>query len=498
MLKLELREIKKAFGHTIALAGVNLGLKKGEVHALIGENGAGKSTLMNIISGALQPDSGTLYLDGELYAPANPMDARRNRIALIHQELSLVPHLTVAENILLGVENSSYGWLNFGRINARAEKVLASFGHFDIGPDELAGELSTASQQVIEICRALAADAEIILMDEPTSSLQGQDVNRLFEVIRTLCDRQISIIYISHFLEEIREIADSFTVMRDGKSVATGETANVDNGFLISQMVGRSIDNLYPVRKPSSSNSATVLSAAGLKGAGFIAADFQLKQGEILGIAGLIGSGRSELLKAIFGLERAEMGTFSFKNQSVEAASVSPVRQISNGFGLLCEDRKREGLSLDLSIADNITMTRFDSCSAAGFINLGTQRKQAEQLLGRCSIKASNAAQSVGELSGGNQQKAAIARLVHQEAQILLLDEPTRGVDVASKAKIYEIISQLAAEGKSVIMVSSYLPELFGICDRLAVMCKGRLSEARPVDEWTPELVMKTAIGTDE
>jgi ribose transport system ATP-binding protein len=494
---LELCEIKKSFGQTIALDGVDLSLRKGEVHALIGENGAGKSTLMNVISGAFRPDSGAIEIDGQPYIPENPLDARRNRIALIHQELSLAPRLSVAENILMGLEDSRFGFLDRKALNQRASAVLGNFHHPDIRPEMPVDELSTAAQQVVEICRALAANAEIVLMDEPTSSLQRDDVQHLFGLIRKLRSQGISVIYISHFLEEIREIADSFTVLRDGKSVAAGRIEDVTDDFLVSEMVGRKLDNLFPQRNIAPNAGETVFEVSDLTAPGVGSASFELKRGEILGVAGLMGSGRSEMARAIFGIEKASSGTIKIKSRTVPARGGTPRMRMLQGLGYLSEDRKREGLTLPRSVADNITMTRFSSCSRLGLLDLAKQQKQAEKLIGDIGIRTQTASQAVQTLSGGNQQKIAIARLLHQQADILLLDEPTRGIDIGSRAKIYETIAKLADEGKAILLISSYLPELFGMCDRLAVMTRRQLSVARPISEWTPELVMRAAIGTN-
>lgn len=495
---LSLREVKKYFGATPALDGVDLALERGEVHALIGENGAGKSTLMNVLSGAIRPDSGSMELKNNSYQPANTLDARRRGIALIHQELMLAPDLSVAENILMGIENARFGWLDRSALYKRTRKTLSDFDHADIAPEAKVGSLSIAAQQVVEICRAIAAKSEIILMDEPTSSLSRADVQRLFTQIRRLKALGISIIYISHFLEEIREIADSFTVLRDGKSAATGRIADVSDDFLISRMVGRPVEDLFPKRPPHN-DGETVLEVRDLSAPPALrSASFELKSGEILGIAGLMGSGRSDLVRAIFRLETAGSGTVSVKGKMGAAGSGTPEKRIAQGVGYLSEDRKSEGLALDLSIADNVTMTRISTCSRYGWLDLPKQWRQADDLIAKVGIKAAGAKQRVGDLSGGNQQKAAIARLVHQDADILLLDEPTRGIDIGSKAQVYETVARLASEGKAILMISSYLPELFGMCDRLAVMSRGWLSETLPISVWTPETVMYAAIKGNE
>ncbi|HEY0459451.1 MAG TPA: sugar ABC transporter ATP-binding protein [Pyrinomonadaceae bacterium] len=495
---LNLREIRKHFGATVALDGVNFSLEKGEIHALIGENGAGKSTLMNVLSGAIRADGGTMELGGEPYLPADTSASRRKGIALIHQELSLAPHLSVAENILMGLENSRFGWLDRKRLNRRAAEVLKNFHHSEFSPETIVGKLPVAAQQVVEICRAVAADAQIILMDEPTSSLPRDDVGQLFALIRKLKAGGISIVYISHFLEEIREIADRFTVLRDGKTVSSGKLAGSTDDALISQMVGRPVENLFPHREPFG-NGETVLEVKNLSAPPLLkSANFEMRRGEILGIAGLMGSGRSELVRAIFGLEKADSGEIIIKGKAVSAQNGKPAVRLLQGFGYLSEDRKGEGLALALSIADNLTMTRYSSCARLGWLDLSRQRRQSESLIKEIGVRTPDAAQAVSKLSGGNQQKVAIGRVIHQDADVLLLDEPTRGIDIGSKVQVYETIARLAAQGKAVLMISSYLPELFGMCDRLAVMSRGRLSATLPITGWTAEKVMQTAIGGSE
>jgi ribose transport system ATP-binding protein len=515
MATLTLSDVQKRFGPTIALSGVSLELRRGEVHALIGENGAGKSTLMNVLAGSLKADRGKMEIEGRPYTPVTPLDGRLRGIALIHQELSLCSHLSVAENIMMGIEPSRFGWLNRKTLRACTLDVLKTFPHPEIKPETRVADLSLAARQIVEICRAIAARAEIILMDEPTSSLQREDVDRLFELIRRLRSEGLSVIYISHFLEEVREIADRFTVLRDGHSVATGELATASDEELITHMVGRPVENLFAARSSrrlpttrSSPDAETVLD----DGPGALRnpvlevrdlaapprlerASFTLHRGEILGVAGLMGSGRTQLVRTIFGLDRAQSGTISVNGKSLSARGGAPAMRLFQGLGYLSEDRKGEGLGLTLSVADNVTLTRFSSCSRRGWLNLSLQRKQVEKLIAALSVKARGAEQSISALSGGNQQKVALARLLHQDADILLLDEPTRGIDIGSKAQVYETISRCAEQNKAILLVSSYLPELFGMCDRLAVMSRGRLSEARPINDWTPETVMQAAIG---
>lgn len=499
MNALSLNAIRKSFGPTIALDGVDLELRPGEVHALIGENGAGKSTLMNVIAGALRPDEGTMELNGEPYTPASPLDARLHGIALIHQELSLCPHLSVAENVLMGIESSHFGWLDREKLIARTSDVLRIFHHADIKPEKRVGDLPVAARQIVEISRALAARARIILMDEPTSSLQRDDVANLFTLIRKLSADGISVVYISHFLEEVRQIADRFTVLRDGRSVATGDIANISDDELIAKMVGRAQQNLFPERKTSNSTHEKILEVRNLAAPPLLKdASFELRRGEILGIAGLMGSGRTPLLRAIFGLEPPSSGTISVNQTALPAGRSTPAMRLVEGIGYLSEDRKGDGLTLNQSLSDNVTVTKFETCSRWGWLDLAAQRRQAEKLVNALKIKTRSVQQPVGALSGGNQQKVAVARLLHQDADVLLLDEPTRGIDIGSKAQVYETIAACAEQDKAVLMVSSYLPELFGICDRLAVMNRGRLSEVKPIDQWTPESVLAAAIAATD
>ena len=498
---LRVEGLRKRFGPTVALDGMSFELAAGQVHALIGENGAGKSTLMNVLAGALRADAGTMAIDGTPYVPVSPLDARRHGIALIHQELSLCPHLSVTENILMGREPSRYGLVDRREAEAQARELLANFPHPELHPARLVGDLPIAAQQVVEICRALAARARILLMDEPTSSLQRADVDHLFALICRLRDQGIGIVYISHFLEEIREIANVFTVLRDGRSVATGALASATNDELVAQMVGRSVDHLFPERRRSHPGEI-LLTVDNLAAPSVRQARFELRRGEVLGIAGLMGSGRTELIRAIFGLAPVTAGTvrigaMSGERQVDPGNPASPRRQLAAGLGYLSEDRKGEGLALTMSLADNITMTRFSACATRGWLRLSDQRQQAAKWVKALGVKARTPDQAAQTLSGGNQQKVALARLMHQQADVLLLDEPTRGIDIGSKAQIYDAVVRAADDGKAVLMVSSYLPELFGLCDRLAVMSRGRLTSARPIAEWTPESVLHAAIDVE-
>jgi ribose transport system ATP-binding protein len=509
---LEVAGLKKYFGATHALDGVDLAVRPGEVHALIGENGAGKSTLLNILSGLLKPGAGSVTFRGAPYRPADPLEARRLGIAHVHQELSLCGHLSVAENIFMGEEPHRGGWMDRRAMNHKTAEILELFPHPALTPQRRVSDLTIAARQIVEVCRALARRASLILMDEPTSSLQRADVERLFQFIRRLGGSGISVIYVSHFLEEVREIADAFTVLRDGCSVLRGSLAQVRDDQLVAAMVGRPVREIIPVRTLAPGAGAAspsrgvldqpeiVLHVEDLSASPVVLrAGFDLRRGEVLGIAGLIGAGRTELLRALFGLDRATAGTVTVtvtaQSQTLALRGRGPKQRIAAGVGYLSEDRKGEGLAVSLSVADNITLTNLAACSRLGWIDLERQRRLAEDCARTVGVKAQTIDAPVRRLSGGNQQKVALARLLHQGCEIFLLDEPTRGVDVSSKAQIHELIASLARSGKSVIMVSSYLPELFGICHRLAVMRRGQLSPARPIGEWTPETVLQAAIG---
>jgi len=485
--------VSKAFGANRALSEVSLELNRGEVLALLGENGAGKSTLMKILSGAYRPDEGEMRLEGEPYLPKGPRDARKLGVAMIYQELTIAPHLTVEANVMLGQERVLAGLVRREVHGRLVRETLDLLDHPEIRPGTIAGTLSVGAQQLIEVARALVADARLIVFDEPTSSLTEQDASRLFQIIDRLRARKIGIVYISHFLEEIRRVAQRYSVLRDGRTVATGPVEGTDASMMISQMVGRELTDLYP-RVPHEPGEV-ILEVNDLSRTPALPrqATLALRRGEILGIAGLVGAGRTELLRSIFGLDSMRAGTV----QRLGAGSNRPTPRtsIERGVGFLSEDRKGEGLALGRSIEDNMTYPSLERYAWLGWLALGRRRQEVSRWLTRLRIRASHPTQAVVDLSGGNQQKVAFARLLHQEAEILLLDEPTRGIDVGSKAEIYRLIGELAAQGKAILIVSSYLPELFGICDRLAVMSRGVLSEARPIEQWTEHAVMVVATG---
>lgn len=491
---LAVRGISKRFGPTQALNNVSLTIRGGEVLALIGENGAGKSTLLKVLSGAHLSDQGSMSIDGEPFIPKGPHHARRCGVAMIYQELNLAPDLSVEDNILLGHPGTGGGLLLRRAQRKIVTDALSSVGLDHLSPQAIVGEQSVATQQLIEISRALASKARIILFDEPTSSLPQKDVARLFEIIQRLKSSGIGIVYISHFLEEVREVADTYSVLRDGNNVGEGRIDDVTDDQIVSLMVGRDVDDLFP-SVPHQPGEPWV-EVSQIQGTPYPrAVSIELKRGEIFGVAGLVGAGRTELLRAIFGLDYVVGGLVSVNGSPVAKAVRSRMRA---GFGLLSEDRKGEGLAQDLSIIENTTLGAMKPYTTLGFINLPRRSQVATDLMREVEVKAHSGHQAVSELSGGNQQKVAIARILHQKAEILLMDEPTKGIDVGTKAEIYRMMGKLAAEGKTVVFVSSYLPELLSVCDRIGVMARGQMREVRDAADWTEDDVMATAIALDD
>lgn len=505
--RLQMRGVRKRFGATVALDGVDFTVAAGEVHALVGENGAGKSTLMKVLSGAIQPDDGSMELDGQPYRPRQPHDARLAGVAMIYQELSLAPHLSVADNVLLGMEPVTLGLLRRRKMRHRAKEALQQLGHADIRPGNRVGDLSIAQQQLVEIARAVAIGCRVLVLDEPTSSLTRDDAERLFALIARLKQEGHAIIYISHFIEEVKRVADNFTVLRDGQSVGGGRVAETTTDQIITLMVGRKLEQLY-VRSHSATGTGAGPTAAvkfagstGIEPSGApllaihelagvskpLVATLALYPGEVLGIAGLIGAGRTELLRVIFGLDRVKRGTIKV---AAFVGPASPTRRWAQGVGLLSEDRKAEGLAMSMSVADNITLS-----SLGVLVAPNRQATDTQKWIERLNVRCRDPHQRVSGLSGGNQQKIALARLLHHDVDVLLLDEPTRGIDVASKAQIYQLIDKLAGMGKAVLLVSSYLPELLGVCDRIAVMHRGTLGAPRPVSQCDEQKLLLEATG---
>ena len=464
-VRLRLTAIQKSFGATRALKSVSLEIAPGEVHAIIGENGAGKSTLMKILSGAYRADAGTMNLSGLPYLPENPHDARLKGVAMIYQELNLALHLSAQENILLGAESARAGWIDRKTSRERAQAALAQLGHEGLNLDRLAGDFSIAEQQIIEIARALLISPQVLIMDEPTSSLTQADTEKLFATITRLRARGVSIIYISHFLEECRLIADRYSVLKDGETVGSGEMAGASLDHIVTLMTGREVKELYP--RTAHPMGAVVLEVkAAASKPRLRQATLQLRAGEIFGLGGLIGAGRTDLLRAIFGLDDLAAGEVCILGAPTRA--VGPRNRWGQGVGFLSENRKEEGLMLNQTITDNLTLTKLGAFGRMGWINGARQEAVAQRWVDELRVKCRDAGQLIGELSGGNQQKVALARLLEHPARIFLLDEPTRGIDVGSKAQIYQLVSELAAAGKAVVVVSSYLPELLGCATRSA------------------------------
>jgi len=486
-----MRGVRKSFGATAALAGVDLRVAGGEVLALVGENGAGKSTLMKVLAGVVRPDAGAMLLDGRPYEPRSPRDARAAGVAMIHQELALAPHLTVADNILLGVEPTRAGFIRAAASREAARAALGQLGRADISPDAVVAGLSIADRQVVEIARAVAVGCRVLVLDEPTSSLTSEDVRHLEALVKRLRGQGHAIVFISHVLEEVRSFADRVTVIRDGATVGGGAVGALSNAQIVEWMVGRAVTELYP-RSPRTPGAA-VLEISGVAGQRLPeSASLVLHRGEVLGIAGLVGAGRTELVRAVFGLDPVRRGTVRV---AAETGTAAPARRWAQGVGMVSEDRKAEGLALNLSIADNLTLSRLSGLGPAGLVLAGRQAAASQRWIEPLQIKCRDVSQPVAALSGGNQQKVAVARLLHHDVDVLLLDEPTRGIDVGAKARIYALIDELATQGRAILLVSSHVPELLGVCDRVAVMCRGRLGPARLVGEIDEHSLMQEAIG---
>jgi len=491
--RLRMAGIEKRFGPTLALGGVDLEVRAGEVHALIGENGAGKSTLMKILAGAHQADAGQMWIDQELYSPRNPLEGRSRGIAMIYQELSLAQHLSVRENIVLGAEPCVGPFVRRGAARRIAAAALADVGLARLDPETLVGDLSNAQQQLVEIARGVASGAAILVFDEPTSSLAQQDIENLFGLIRILKAKGYAIVYISHFLEEIQAITDRYTVLRDGCSVGHGRTAAAEIPAIIAMMVGRDVHDLYP--RSARTPGDRVCSVRNLAGCDKpLDVSLDLYRGEIVGIAGVVGAGRTEFLRCLFALDPISKGEIKVAGLQ---GPLTPGNLWGSGVGMVSEDRKREGLATALGIADNLTLSR-----QPFFVTPAWQDAACRPWIGKMPIKCVSPFQAVEGLSGGNQQKVAIARLLHADVDLLLLDEPTRGIDVGSKAQIYELMDALAAgdpargiKPRAILIVSSYLPELLGVCDRIGVMCKGRLGAVKPVATVDAHGIMLEATG---
>ena len=484
--------IRKSFDGVRALKSASLTLLAGEVHALIGENGAGKSTLTKVITGAILADGGVLEIDGENVLHNSPGVARELGVAAIYQQPSLFPHLTVAENIALALEGGSGAWrVNWRSRRVRAAELIGSLGA-TIDPMRLASSLSMAEQQIVEIAKALGAEAKILIMDEPTALLSDREVEPLFELVRKLRRAGVGIIYISHRLEEIGAIADRITVMRDGETIACRDAKTVDRAELIQLMVGRSVAAVFPKREVAIGEVVLEVRDLSYPPAGLRGISFSVRRGEIFGLAGLVGSGRTELARTLFGLTPCGAGVV-VRGEAVRIDS--PADAIRLGIGYVPEDRRQHGVILEMAIAKNISLANLAAVSRWGLIDAGKEAELAAGYVSRLRIKAASVMSLAGTLSGGNQQKVALARWLAIEPAILILDEPTQGVDVGSKAEIHEFIVQLAEQGVAIVLISSELPEILGMCDRVGVFHAGTLAGVLSREEATQERIVSLAFG---
>jgi rhamnose transport system ATP-binding protein len=493
MVLLDATAITKSFAGVQALRGVSFSLGSGEVHALLGENGAGKSTLIKVITGAEKPDSGTLTVDGHLVAHNSPAAARALGIAAVYQQPALFPELTVEENIGLALESASLWRRIDWRARRRQARELLERAGADIAPQRTVGTLSMPEQQLVEIAKAIGAHARILILDEPTASLTDREVERLFRVIGTLRGEGAGIIYISHRLDEVAVIADRVTVLRDGRTVATRPLKDVDRAELVRLMVGRDIQAIFPKREVPIGAIALEVRDLGCRAAGIHHVTFQVRRGEILGIAGLVGSGRTQLAETLFGLTPSDAGTIRLQDDARRIES--PAEAIRMKMAYLPEDRRQHGVVMEMPVAANISLANLDAVSRHGLIDDRAERNLARGYVERLRIKTPSIYTETGSLSGGNQQKVAVARWLAIAPEVLILDEPTQGVDIGSKSEIHQIMVELAEQGMAIVMISSELPEILGMSDRIAVMHGGTISGILSRAEATQEKILALALG---
>jgi ribose transport system ATP-binding protein len=480
---LEMQSIVKTFPGVRALDGVDLDVRAGEVHCLLGQNGAGKSTLIKVLAGAHRPDEGEIRWEGEAVTLSTPNAAIDRGISTIYQELDLVPGLTVAENIFLGHELSRGGLSRRTETRRLTRELLARLGHSEIRPDREVGYLSAAGQQIVSMARALSHDTRLIVMDEPSAVLDQQEVQNLFRVIRGLTAQGVAVVYISHRLAEIRQIGDRVTVLKDGRTVATGLAAkDIATTELIRLMTGRDIEYVFPERTPLDPQAPVVLEVDGLEAGGtFSGVSFSVRAGEIVGLAGLVGSGRSEILEAVYGARRATGGVVRVDGKRMRAGSVNAA--VRAGVGLAPEERKSQGLLLDEAVYRNITVSSLPRFARAGFLDSTAERSAAKELTVALDVRPPGVDRPVRTLSGGNQQKVVLARWLMRECRVLLLDEPTRGVDVGARSEIYALVRSLSARGVAVVVVSSEVEEVLGLADHVLVVREGQVVHQGPADE---------------
>lgn len=491
-MEIELKNIHKAFGSNEVLKGVNLTLKSGEVHALMGENGAGKSTLMNILTGIHKQDKGQIFVDGQEVSFKNPLEAEAHGIAFIHQELNIWPNLSILENLfMMHSITNGMGVLDFKAMRKLAEEKCREI-EIELPLDMEAGECSVGQQQMTEIVRNLLVDAKVVIMDEPTAALTERETEKLFEVMRSLKKRGVAMVYISHRMEEVTANCDTITVMRDGVSVATKSVKEYGMEQIIRDMVGRSITEFYPDRRNKPAEVILEVKSFNQPGV-FRDVSFNLRKGEILGVAGLMGAGRTEIMRAIFGVDPHESGELVFKGEPLKITK--PEDAIKAGMAFVTENRKTEGLILDFSILRNIALPSVDTFAKNSVINFGKLSGFADEMAKKLGVKAHSLELEAGALSGGNQQKVVIAKWVGMNPDVIIMDEPTRGIDVGAKRDIYELMNELTASGVSIIMVSSELPEVLGMSDRILVVHEGRIAGELLRDEADQEKIMTLATG---
>ncbi|MFI6501623.1 sugar ABC transporter ATP-binding protein [Nonomuraea typhae] len=459
----------KRFPGVVALDGVDLDVRAGEIHALVGENGAGKSTLVKALAGIHMPDAGTMTFDGRPYTPSGAADGLAAGISVVHQELALLPYLTVAENLFLRGLPRRAGVVDRGRLRAGAARLLDEVG-LDVAPDTPVERLGIAQMQLVEIAKAISTECKLLIMDEPTATLTSREAGRLFGILRSLRERGVAIIYISHHLQEVLELADRVTVLRNGRSVESRDMAGVTAPDLVRAMVGRDLAQEYPPL-PDRREGGEVLKVTGLRVNGFAGpVSFSVRAGEVVGFAGLVGAGRTETMRAIFGADPAVAGTIALRGKSVRIRH--PKDAVKHGISLLTEDRKSQGLVLDLPISANVTLAKLRGV----LLSFTRERALAERLGARLHLRSAGVSQQVRTLSGGNQQKVVLAKWLNAGSDVLIVDEPTRGIDVGAKYEIHELLLGLAEEGKALLVVSSDLPELMGICDRILVFSRGKIA----------------------
>lgn len=490
--RVELLSISKAFGGIAALKSVTLKVLPGEIHGLIGENGAGKSTLMKILSGAYMKDSGNILIDGMEVHFRNTRDSKDKGIGIIYQEFSLVPDLSVAENVFLNQLGSSGMWMNWRKMNDEATKIIQSIG-FDLNPSLRAGSLSIAQQQIVEIAKALSEKVKILILDEPSAVLGSQEIQRLFDILARLKREGVSIIYISHHLQEIFQIADRVTVLKDGSSMDTLQISETDRNEIIRLMLGRTPDAMYPVRETTPGKE--LFRATGIRvGNRITDVSIILRTGEIVGIAGLVGSGRTETVRAIFAADQRNGGRLFLSDKEIVIRT--PQNAVKLGVGMIPEDRKRHGIILSLSVKENISLTNFKSITnRLGFISRKKEHRRVTGLIHKLGIRVRNENQEVNTLSGGNQQKVVLAKWLNRDCRVLLVDEPSRGVDVGAKIEIYTILRDLSDKGVAILLISSESSELMGICDRIIVMRKGRVQGELNKKDFSEMDLLRLSIG---